>query len=124
MKINAQMQCKAAGFDLDDCHIERVVEIPKVDFFALTHCPMGKHSVIQANQDAMGHDADGIHCLLILGEGYRDGLPVDSEGYDYCRYSCYLPEARAIVEATPELTITRDTHRNEPTQSGAPAMNL
>jgi len=123
VKINAQMQCKAAGFDLDDCHIERVVEIPKVDFFVLTHCPMGKHSVIQANQDAMGHDANGIHCLLILGEGYRDGLLVDSERYGYCRYSSYLPEARAIVEATPELSITRSAPKNDPPQGVAPVIN-
>ena len=124
MKINAQMQCKAAGFDLDKCHIERVVEVPKADFFALTHCPMGRHSVIQANQDVMGHDADGFHCLLILGEGQRDGLLVDSEGYDYCRYSSYLPEARAIVETMPELSITRDAHQNAMTQSVITAMNL
>ncbi len=123
MKINAQMQCKAAGFDLDECHIERVVEIPKVDFFALTHCPMGRHSVIQANQDVMGHDADGFHCLLILGEGQRDGLLVDSEGYDYCRYSSYLPEARAIVEAAPELSITRSVPKNELPQGVAPIIN-
>lgn len=41
MKINAQMQCKAAGFDLDECHIERVVEIPKVDFFRADTLPDG-----------------------------------------------------------------------------------
>ena len=124
MKINAQMKCKAAGFDLDECHIERVIEIPKVDFFALAHCPMGRHSVVQANQDVMGYDADVFHCLLILGEGQRDGLLVDSEGYDYCRYSSYLPEARAIVEATSELSIMRDAHQNEMTQSAIPAINL
>ena len=123
MKINAQMQCKAAGFDLDKCHIERVVEVPKADFFALTHCPIGRHSVIQANQDVMGHDADGFHCLLILGEGQRDGLLVDSEGYDYCRYSSYLPEARAIVEAAPELSITRSVPKNELPQGVAPIIN-
>ncbi len=123
MKINARMQCKAAGFDLDECNIERVVEVPKADFFALTHCPMGRHSVIQANQDAMWHDVDGFHCLLILGEGQRDGLLVDSERYDYCRYSSYLPEARAIVEAAPELSITRSVPKNELSQSVAPVIN-
>ncbi len=124
MKINAQMQCKPGGFTLDDCNIERVVEIPKVDFFALTQCPLGKHSVIQENKDAMGHDENGFHCLLILGEGRRDGLLVDAEGYDYCRYAAYIPEARAIVEATPELSIMRDTPENKAEQVSTPVMSL
>ena len=80
--------------------------------------------MIQANQDVMWHDVDGFHCLLILGEGQRDGLLVDSERYGYCRYSSYLPEARAIVEAAPELSITRDAHQNDPMKNTAPTMNL
>jgi len=36
VKINAQMQCKAAGFDLDDCHIERFVESAKNKFIGMT----------------------------------------------------------------------------------------
>ena len=114
MKINAHMQEKPGAFDFDDCYIERVVEVSKVDFFAMSRCPMGTHSVIRQNKDAMGHDEKGLHCLLILGEGGRDGILVDSEGYDYCRLAAHLPEARTIVESTPELSITRNALADEP----------
>lgn len=124
VKINAHMQEKPGAFDFDDCHIERVVEVPKVDFFAMSRCPMGRHSVIRQNRDVMGHDEKGIHCLLVLGEGGRDGILVDSEGYDYCRLAAYIPEARTIVEATPELSITRNVPAEEPEQGSAPAMSL
>ena len=123
MKINAQMQHKPGAFDFDDCYIERVVEVSKVDFFAMSRCPLGTHSVIRQNKDAMGHDEKGIHCLLVLGEGGRDGILMDSEGYDYCRLAAYIPEARTIVEAAPELSITRSAPQNEPPQGIAPVIN-
>ena len=79
---------------------------------------------IRQNKDAMGHDEKGIHCLLVLGEGGRDGILVDSEGYDYCRLAAYIPEARTIVEATPELLITRNAPASESEKSPSPAMNF
>lgn len=124
MKINAQMQEKPGAFDYDDCFIERVVEVSKADFFAISRCPMGTHSVIRQNKDAMGHDEKGIHCLLVLDEGGRDGILVDSEGYDYCRLAAYIPEARTIVEATPELSIMRNAPADEPEKIPSPTMNL
>lgn len=124
MKINAHMQEKPGAFDFDDCYIERVVEVSKVDFFAMSRCPMGTHSVIRQNKDAMGHDENGIHCLLVLDEGGCDGILVDSEGYDYCRLAAYIPEARTIVEAAPELSITRNAPADEPEKSPSHAMSL
>lgn len=36
------------------------------------------------------------HCLLVTGEGRRDGVLVEAEGYDYARYASYVPDAAAL----------------------------
>lgn len=36
------------------------------------------------------------HCLLVTGEGHRDGVLVEAEGYSYARYAAYVPEISAL----------------------------
>ena len=46
---------------------------------------------------ASQEDQEGIyHCLLVTGEGRRDGVLVESEGYRYARYASYVPDAAAL----------------------------
>ena len=35
-------------------------------------------------------------CLLVTTRGRRDGILVDCQGYNYARYSCYVPEKRSL----------------------------
>lgn len=43
-------------------------------------------------------DAEGrYHCLLVTGEGRRDGILVNSEGADYARYSAFIPNAEDFL---------------------------
>lgn len=49
------------------------------------------------NKDLMCQDKEGVyHCLLVTGEGRRDGVLVEAEGYDYARYASYVPDAAAL----------------------------
>ena len=41
-----------------------------------------------------GQDA----CVLLLSKTGNDGILVDTQGYDYPRYSAFIPNARQIVE--------------------------
>ena len=34
--------------------------------------------------------------MLVTGEGYRDGVFVEAEGYPYARYASYVPDATAL----------------------------
>ena len=49
------------------------------------------------NKDLMCQDKEGVyHCLLVTGEGRKDGVLVEAEGYDYARYASYVPDAAAL----------------------------
>ena len=37
-----------------------------------------------------------FYCMLVTGEGYRDGVLVEAEGYPYARYASYVPDATAL----------------------------
>ena len=37
------------------------------------------------------------HCLLVLGSDTEDGVLINSEGYNYARYSAYIPNIRQSV---------------------------
>lgn len=43
------------------------------------------------------------HCVLFMDEVSGDGMLVQAEGYDYARYSQFIPDARGLVE-TSDLT--------------------
>ena len=36
--------------------------------------------------------------MLVLGEGVDDGILVDPQGYDYARYTAYIPMARQLFQ--------------------------
>ena len=42
------------------------------------------------------------HCILVMGQGHRDGILVESEGFAYARYAAYVPDARALAYPTLE----------------------
>jgi len=37
-----------------------------------------------------------FYCMLVTGEGYRDGVLVEADGYPYARYASYVPDATAL----------------------------
>ena len=59
--------------------------------------PLEDLSCILENKDIMCEDKEGVyHCLLVTGEGKRDGVLVESKGYDYARYASYVSDAAAL----------------------------
>lgn len=49
---------------------------------------------IAANKDFMAYDEQSgvTRCLLVTARGRRDGILVDSQGFDYARYAAYVPD--------------------------------
>ena len=99
MKFKANFQYKPENFQMDDCRIERVVELSAEEFSALVTVPLRDHPAVAANKDCMFSE-DGVrHCLLALGHGSNDGVLLESEGYNFPRYAAYIPGMRDIVNA-------------------------
>lgn len=51
---------------------------------------------IAANKNLTGRDKEVTRCLLVTTRGMRDGILVDSQGFDYARYSAYVPDKRSL----------------------------
>ena len=51
---------------------------------------------IAANKDLMCEAGGLYHCLLVCAQNRRDGILVESEGYDYSRYTAYAADRSAL----------------------------
>ena len=49
-----------------------------------------------ANKHLTGYDKGMTRCLLVTTRKNRDGILVNCEGFDYARYSAYVPDKRAL----------------------------
>jgi len=100
LNLQAIFMRKAEDFLIWDCVIDKIVELPEAEFKYFKTAPLRNISFIAENTDLMYKDSDGVfHCLLVLGEGSSDGVLVESEGYNYARYSSFMPGAREFVTA-------------------------
>ena len=99
MRIKANLLSKPGNFQMDDCRIEKVVELSRDEFYNLKIIPLQDHAFIAENKRYMFCDEEAIHCLLALGPDSHDGVLIESSGYDYPRYAAYVPGMRDIVNA-------------------------
>ncbi len=99
MKIKANLMCKPSNFQMDDCQIEKVVELSHAEFCRLRVAPLEEQPFISENGSRMHSQVGDPHCLPPLGHGSNDGVLIEAEGYDYARYAAYIPGMRDIVKA-------------------------
>lgn len=99
MKFKANFVEKPGNFQMDDCQIEKVVELSHEDFGRLKITPLANQPFLAEHRDCMFHRDGVIHCLLALGQGSNDGVLIDAEKYDYARLAAYIPGMRDIVNA-------------------------
>ena len=99
MKFQANFVEKPGNFQMDDCRIEKVVELSHEDFCRLKITPLKDQPFLAENRGCMFHTDGVIHCLLALGQGSDDGVLIDAEGYNYPRLAAYVPGMRDIVNA-------------------------
>jgi len=99
VKFKANFVEKPGNFQMDDCQIEKVVELTHEEFCKLKITPMEEQPFITENKSCM-YSRDGIlHCLLALGPNSNDGILIEAAGYDYPRLAAYIPGMRDIVNA-------------------------
>ena len=120
MKIKANLLNKPVNFQMDDCQIEKVVELPRDQFSALVITPLTNQPFIAENKRWMFADDSAVHCLLVLGQGSGDGVLIYSAGYDYPRLAAYLPGMRDILNARLERAADFIVHQGtEATENGS-----
>lgn len=102
MRIKANLLYKPINFQMDDCQIEKVVELTYEEFCKLKITPLADQAFIAENKSCMFSKDGIIHCLLALGQNSHDGVLIEAEGYDYPRYAAYIPGMRDIVNAEME----------------------
>ncbi|AGL02872.1 DUF6329 domain-containing protein [Desulfoscipio gibsoniae] len=116
LKLQAILERKASDYPASDCVIEKIVELPEAEYKYFKSAPLRDMPFIAENTDLMHRDENGVfHCLLVLGEGSSDGVLIEAEGYNYARYSSYMPGAREFVAA--RLNNLADQIIKEGTQS-------
>ena len=105
MIIQAELKCKQTGCEADPCAVDKVIELPSPRFRLFSRALLADFDFIAENKNAIRHDEDARHCLLILDAEGKDGFLVDPQGYNYARYSAFVPNARSLL--TPDMGIDR-----------------
>lgn len=95
--LNANMIHKADRFVPKKCTVEKVIEVSDSEFRAFTENPMKRNYYLPKYKDLMGYYDDSYHGVLFVNMENGDGLLVNSEGYDYARYSQYIPNASDLI---------------------------
>ena len=105
MIIQAELKCKQTGCEADPCAVDKVIELPSLRFQQFSRALLADYDFIAENKNAIRHDEDARHCLLVLDAEGTDGFLVDPQGYNYARYSAFVPNARSLL--TPDMGVDR-----------------
>ena len=104
MIIQAELKRKQSEYEGEACVVDKVIELPAQRFQQFSRALLADYDFIAENKNAIRHD-DARHCLLILDADGTDGVLVDPQGYNYARYSAFVPFARSLL--TPDVPIDR-----------------
>ena len=103
LKTKATFKHKEPNLELKECIIEKVIRLNSDDFQHFSNNLFSDYDFIKENNSIGGRDENGDQrCLLVLDRDGGDGILVNTEGYDYARYSSYMPGAKYFVEACQE----------------------
>ena len=105
MIIQAELRRKQSEYEGEPCSVDKVIELPALRFQQFSRALLADYDFIAENKTAIRHDTDSRHCLLILDADGTDGFLVDPQGYNYARYSAFVPNARSLL--TPDMGIDR-----------------
>ena len=123
IKTKAIFERKADEFQLNDCIIEQIIHLEASEFDMFSKNMLKDYEFIKNSKEQMYIDGNGIfHCILVVGEGKQDGILIEAEGYDYARYSAFLPNAADFLSVhlkqkhSSKMTKTDFNFKLEPTE--------
>lgn len=87
--------------------IEETVELEPAEYEDFTKNLLGDYEFIARHKGKMWVDGNEVwHCLLVKAKGAKEGVLVESEGYDYARYTAYFAEEGFITDRLMEQILT------------------
>lgn len=105
MIIQAELKRKQSEYEGEACTVDKAIELPAQRFQQFSRALLADYDFIAENKNAIRHDDDARHCLLILDADGTDGFLVDPQGYNCARYSAFIPNARSLL--TPDMALDR-----------------
>ena len=108
--FNAPLNHKAYSYEPMQIEVEKVVTLYGKSFGQMRDHPLEDAPEIIANRDLMYREGNTAHCILFLDGKGSDGILVEAEGADYARKSQFIPNARAIIEASDITAGERQLH--------------
>ena len=105
MIIQAELKRKQSEYEGEACVVDKVIDLPAQRFLQFCRALLADYDFIAENKNVIRHDDGDRHCLLILDADGTDGFLVDPQGYNYARYSAFVPNARSLL--TPDMAIDR-----------------
>lgn len=88
----------APNIQLSPCRVVKVVELTERQYRHFAGRLLADAPFIAANRGLTGYDEQtGVtRCLLVTARTRRDGILVDSQGYDYARYAAYVRDKDSL----------------------------
>ncbi len=113
LTLNAFFHRKEEQLEPRPCIVEKVIPLTGEEFDRFAAQMVTREwDFIRENKDLMYCGTDGrMHCLLVTGDGRKDGILVESEGAGYARYAAHVPHVRAILEANRYPSLAEYTKR-------------
>ena len=99
MIIQAELRRKQSEYEGEACSVDKVIELPAQRFKQFSRALLADYDFIAENKNAVRHDEAARHCLLILNAEGKDGFLVDPQGYNYARYSAFVPQRPQFADA-------------------------
>ena len=88
-----------AGREVTLDEIEKEILLEPREFNRFIDEPLSDYEFIKDNIDLMYCDnLDVFHCLFVTSDEHDFGILVESEGYQYARYTAYLPKSKLRSE--------------------------
>lgn len=98
VNVNAVLSYKESTLKSKDCIVDKVIRLSGTEFDYFSRNLMRDWDFIRDNPIDIVVDTEGrYHCLLVVGEGRRDGVLVNSEGGAYARYSAFIPNVEGLL---------------------------
>jgi len=76
--------------------VVKVIQLTAQQFHHFSANLLRDMPFIAANKGLTGHNKGVTCCLLVTTRRNRDGILVDCQGFDYARYSAYVPDKRGL----------------------------
>ncbi|WMI82428.1 DUF3846 domain-containing protein [Anaerotignum sp. MB30-C6] len=105
LKTNAIFERKCSAVQTQPCVIEAVEQMDREKFKEFSNGLLEDRQFIADHKEDMFVDSNGvIHGLLALDMESGDGILIDSSGYDYARYSAFMPNIKPYLDEQIALT--------------------